>query len=410
MHKYKQVIIVISVLLLPQISLAAESIQPWQQWLLTQVQQHPDLIAAQSNLDSTLALAEANNQPLYNPELETDYERNDDDNNFTIGLSQTIDLWDKRGTRQQQANHQRTAAQFRYHQALQTKLAEALQTIVEYQTSKDLAGFAQSQEKQLDTLLCLLRKRQQAGDIGQLDMELAFFNLSQRLGATAEARARLRQAEAKLDEIIPDWSAEKVHIPQTFWQIKAHNLTTSELEQLPAVARAKAEYQIMEQDANLARLAGKAEPTLGIRGGEDGGKSLVGVSLSIPLNIRNNYGAESRAAGLQSQAAKSSYRAIKRQYHFDSQAALATYQEYQIYFNRWQKLIAGRGDSSEQLLQKQWDSGDMSTASYLQSLEQRRDGMAAGIDLRSQFQLACIDWLHISGQLIQPAHNSGNIE
>ncbi len=41
----------------------------------------------------------------------------------------------------------------------------------------------------------------------------------------------------------------------------------------------------------------------------------------------------------------------------------------------------------------------MSTTEYLLALQQRADGLVAGIELETQFQLARIDWLFQTGQL-----------
>lgn len=384
---------------LPGIALASPPDNGWQNWLTDQLRQHPQIITAKKTMDANLEQASTYEQPLYNPELETAYERNGDDNNYQVGLSQTIDLWDKRGVRRQQGNFRQQAARIGYQLALQQKTAEALQSIINYQASRDLADFAEKQEKQMNTLLNLVEKQQLAGDTGQADTELAFLNLSQRLNATAQAKANLRQVESRLDELFQMWSPEKVAIPVSFWDLKGQNLTAQELDQLPVVAEARNQYQFLEKEAQLAKLTTKAEPTIGISGGEDGDEDVVAISLSIPLNFRNNYQAEARAVSQQSAAARQNYRAVKRQSHFSSQAALATMREYRNYFERWETLMTGRGETSGELLEKQWNSGDMSTTEYLLALEQRTMGMIAGIELRTQFQQACVNWLFTTGQL-----------
>ncbi len=383
----------------PLAGLADSADLNWKNWLQKQVQQHPDVLAAGKSMDAALALAEGNQRPLYNPELETEYERNGDDDVYSVGISQTIDLWDKRGVRTNQANSMRVVAQMGYNLAVQEKFAEAMRAIVEYQSSKELVGFAEKQEAQMNTLLGLVEKRLQAGDMGQVDMELAFLGLSQRLNATAQARATLRQLESRLGELLPDWSESKIQIPVSFWEIKGVNLTSQELERLPLVAGARAEYEVVEHQARLAKLASKVEPTIGISAGEDGEEDVVALSLSVPLNFRNNYQAEATASTLESVSAKLRYRALKRQAHFAGKASLNAFDEYRRYYKRWQTLIRGRGETSDKLLAQQWDSGDLSTTEYLLALGQITEGMVAGIELRTQFHLACVDWLFISGQL-----------
>lgn len=384
---------------LPLVSLADSADLSWQNWLQKQVQQHPDVLAAGKSMAAALALAEGNQRPLYNPELETEYERNGDDDVYSVGISQTIDLWDKRGVRTRQADFMRVAAKMGYNLALQEKSAEALRAIVAYQSSKELVGFAEKQESQMNTLLGLVEKRLQAGDMGQVDMELAFLGLSQRLNASAQARANLRQMESSLSELLPDWSESKIQIPLAFWDIEGTSLTSQELDRLPLVAMAQAEYEIVAHQARIAKLESKAEPTIGISAGEDGDEDVLALSLSVPLNFRNNYQAEATAATLESVSAKLRYRALKRQAHFAGKASLNVFDEYRRHYQRWQTLIRGRGETSDKLLAQQWDSGDLSTTEYMLALGQITEGMVAGIELRTQFHLACVDWLLASGQL-----------
>ena len=82
----------------------------WRNWFVTQIEQHPDVIAAKENMNSVFSTAENLEQPLYNPELETEYEREEESNNYRIGFSQTVDWWDKRGVRRQQAIFNRSTA------------------------------------------------------------------------------------------------------------------------------------------------------------------------------------------------------------------------------------------------------------------------------------------------------------
>jgi outer membrane protein TolC len=387
------------ILFLPTFSSAGSVGSNWQGWLQNQVVQHPEVIAAKRKMDAVLALAEGNQRPLYNPELETEYERNGDDNNYSIGVNQTLDFWGKRGVRISQSGSMQLAAQMHYRVVVQDKKSQSLQAIVDYQASRHLAGFAEQQEAQMNTLLQVVEKRRQAGDMGQADTELAFLNLTQRLAATANARVTLRQLELQLTELLPEWSPETIQIPARFWELKGHALTSQELDLLPVVAAAKAEYELVNQQARLAKLAGRPDPTLGISAGEDGEENVVALTFSVPLHFRNNYQAEANAATLESASAKQNYMAVKRQYHFASQASLARMEEYRNHYERWQTLMQGRSEASGKLIAQQWESGDLSTTEYLLALDQVTAGMMAEIELRTEFQRACVNWLLVSGQL-----------
>jgi len=380
----------------PEIMTADSS---WGFWFRSQVRQHPDVIAAKERMYAALSLADSLDRPLYNPGLNTEYEREGRDNNFRLGLSQTLDWWGKRGKQQQQAIFGRTAARRAFDLAVQQKSAEALRAAVEWDAARQQAVLARAQEEQLGTLFTLVKTRQQSGDLGQVDVELTFLGLSQKLNDAAQAQARYRQAEALLEEILPDWSARRVQIPEALWSMGATKDVEQWVEQHPAVTAARADWEVMKKAAELTRLKGKAEPTIGLNGGKSSGDTVVGVTLSIPLNIRNNFSAETRAANRQALAAEASYYSVSRKQRAAIRATTATMSEYETRFLRWQTLMQGRGESSGNLLEKLWRNGDMSTTEYLLSLQQRTAGLIAGIELHTQFQMTRIEWLLQTGQM-----------
>ena len=368
-------------------------------WLSMQVNKHPDIIAAKEEMNAVFSNAEGNKQPLYNPELETGYEREGDANNYSIGINQTIDLWDKRETKEQQANFSLTQASKHFDFLVQEKTAQALQALVTWQAAKKQAVIAQEQEKQLETLLDIVKDRQKAGDLGQVDAELTFLSLSQMLNVTAKVQVQLKQAEAQTKELLRDWTPNKEVLPAQGLTITNIQISPQWLEQHPLVLAAKAQWQITRSDAQLALLETKADPTIGINAGKNDRENVLGVTFSMPLNIRNNYSAQARAANQQAIAAEANFRSVMRKQRFAIQSSTDTLITYQKNYQRWQQLMDGRGKRSGDLLQKQWQSGDVSTTEYLLALQQRAEGLNAGIELQSQFQLSQIDWLLQVGQI-----------
>ncbi|MBL4941261.1 MAG: TolC family protein [Colwellia sp.] len=371
-------------------------------WLVQQINQHPDIISAQASLKAAFSSAEGQKKALYNPELSTDVAREGDFTNFTVGISQTIDLWDKRAVRSLQADASLQLAQQNFNYLVQEKTAQALQAIITWQAANKLAVIAAAQEQQLGTLLDLVAKLQKVGDLGQVDAELTFLSLSQTLNETAQAQVRLKQAQAQLAELLPDWTPKmKVFPAQGLPLANQQNSIIMQqwLAQHPLVLAAKAQWQANKGNAQQAQLTTKADPTIGLNAGKDGGDNSIGLTFSMPLNVRNNFSAEARAANQQAIAAEANYRAVFRQQKFAIQASLDTLNTYQKSYQRWSTLMQGRGKRSENLLQKQWQSGDMSTTQYLLALQQRASGLNAGIELQSQFKLSQIDWLLQVGQI-----------
>ncbi len=387
-----------AVLFLPVLGYA--EVSSWNTWLASQVQQHPDVRAAREQLLGSNASAEAAEQPLYNPELSTELERSGEEDNYQVGVQQTIDWWDRRGARQHQSGFMRIAAQAQYQQQVLNHTAQAIAALVEWDAAKRAASIAQSQQQQLNTLLGLLEKRQRAGDLGSIDAELTFLSLSQLLAQVAEVEATLQKAESKVHELLPEWSPERGAVPDSFWPSQPDSTTDQELLKHPAIASAHARWQSLKEEAKVARRTARAEPTVGLNAGRDEGESVVGLTLSIPLNVRNNFSAETRAAEQAALEAEARFQSTYRKQRFDWSAAHAAWQRYEQQYRRWQTVAQGRVENSAELLKRQWRTGDLSTTNYLLALNQRTESLLAGIELEKQTRLALTDVLQQSGRLI----------
>lgn len=372
----------------------------WQRWLQSQIQQHPDVIAAREQLQGATATADATEQPLHNPELSSELERVGEEDNYRLGLSQTIDWWDRQGAREQQAVYIRQAAEANYRQMLMIKTAESLSALVEWRATHRAATIAQAQKDQLNTLLELAEKRQKAGDIGSIDAELTFLSLSQQLVQVAKIEVALQKTESRVRELLPQWSPEEGGIPEDFWSSMPQTITEQDLLQHPAVVAAQARWQSIREEAEVTRRAAKAEPTIGLNAGRDGGANAVGLTFSIPLNVRNDYSAETRVANRAALEAEARFLAIYRKQRFNWRAAKAAWQRYEQQFERWQTLAQGRVERSADLLKQQWRSGDLSTTDYLLALNQRAQSLLAGIELEKQTRLAFTEVLLLSGRLM----------
>lgn len=371
----------------------------WNAWLTTQIRQHPDVVAAREQWLSANAGTDAMEQPLYNPELSTELERSGDDGNYRVGVQQTIDWWDKRQARKQQANYLRTAAKSQYQQVVLNKTSEALIALAEWQAARKAQELIEEQQAQLDALLSLVEKRKKAGDLGGIDAELTFLSLSTQLTEVAEVEANLQKAQANAQELLAEWEPITGGIPSIFWMQQVLDVSDQDLQNLPLVASAKANWHALSEAAEAAQLSAKAEPTIGINAGRDGDESVVGLSFSIPLHVRNNYSAESRTAVKTALEAEAKYRALLRKQRFEWQAALAAWKRFNNQYQRWQSRVQKRVKNSETLLKRQWTSGDLSTAEYLLALNQRAGSLLAGIEMEKQTRLEFIEVLLKSGRL-----------
>ena len=399
MRPFKYLPFGVGMLLVSSLLPAATSNTSWGNWLENQIRQHPEIIAARETMDASLSMADGQGRPLYNPELETEYEREGNADNFRVGLSQVIDWHNKRGTRKQQAVFGRKAARSNYALVVAQKTADALRALAIWQAAQRTAELASQQEEQLGILLELVNKRLQAGDLSQVDAELAILSLTQRLSAAAQAQVGLKQAEVKSRELLPGWTPGQTSIPEAFWRVALNGQSDHWLEKHPAVATARAEWEISKQAAVIARKQTRSDPSPGVNIGKTDNEDVLGLTFSVPLNIRNNFSAEAQAANQRSLSARSRYQTVRRSQQLAAEAAKASMQALRQRLERWQLLAQGLEDNSEKLLERQWRSGDLGTAEYLLALRQRAEGLQAGIDLRKQYRTAYIDWLFQSGQI-----------
>lgn len=368
-------------------------------WLQRQILQHPEVVAAKEAMNGDLYLASALEQPTYNPTLDSGFEREGSDNNYSFGISQTLDRSNKHDSRKQQAVFARIVASLHYEMIVQEKTAQVLNKLNQWQATNKQSALISQQEKQLEDLLDLVKVRQGSGDLGQLDAELAYLSLSQRFGQSARVQAQLKRIESQIRELLPDWQTMNTPIPEDLWRKDFDITTISNIDNHPLVLAAKARWQVAQLTAELAGKNKKADPTIGVNVGKVANDNLLALSFSMPLNIRNNYSAEYKAANAQALSAESNYQAVKRKQQFAIQSSLKALSEYQHRYKKWQSLMQGRDKNSENLLQMQWAIGDLSTTEYLLTLQQRTEGLLAGIDLATEYQQAFVQLLFDSAQL-----------
>ena len=368
-------------------------------WLSHQINQHPDIIAANELLKAVFSSAQGAKKPLYNPQLASGVEREGNVTNFSIGLIQTIDIWDKQQVKAAQANYQLTAASKGFTYRVEEKTAQALQALIKWQAVNEKAALALAQEQQLKILLDIVRDRKNVGDIAQIDLELTFLNLSQLLNRSAKIQSQLRQTKAQVMELLPDWTPSNPAYPKQGLGITNVEVPADWIKQHPLVAQAGALWQVQKSQADYAILRGKAEPTVGFTLGKNNSENVVAMTFSMPLNVRNNYSDDVTAAQKQALSAQASFHSAFRKQKYLVQANTDSLISTRGYLQRWQKLMAGRGDRSAQLLNKQWRAGDINTSKYLLALQQRTDGLYAGIELQAQFNLSEVNWLLSVGQI-----------
>ena len=386
-------------LLLATAANAAGTQTDWRGWLTRQIDMHPDVVAASERLNANLALADQRERPIYNPGLLGGYEREGDANNWRVGLGQTFDVNGRRDAQTDQAVALREAARQRFMLIWQDKASQVLRAMVARQAAGQRYELALEQQAQLDDIIELMKQRQLAGDVGQIDVEMTLLSLSRRLNDTALSLAAFQSAEAALQELLLLWDVNFAEVPQEFWSLPLQQPPADWLLNHPAVLAAKGNWQSLQHQAVVADRARKSEPTVILDGGKEGDENVVGLALAIPLRVRNNYDDQVRSANQIALAAKADYRAIQRRLSFEIEAATTVARQYRKQHERWQAVVANSSERSGNLLERQWAEGDLGTNEYLILLQQRIDGLLASIELTENYRLSLLDWLNATGRV-----------
>jgi len=374
------------------------------QLLSETLEQNPGVQAARAAVEAAEARVRGADRPLYNPELELDAEQAEN-RSGTLGLSQAIDWADKRGARTDVADAELGAARAEYAAVRQQLAGELLTALGHYHTAADIQRLAQQRLELMQRFLDLAEQRRRAGDLNQVELDLARLAHTQatlQLSRTASDLAEALQALAAVTgEPRSDWPA----LPQDLPALRTLDADTL-LAKLPTLRAQQARVGTARAAVTLRTRERRADPTLGVRAGQerkfrngdDDDYGAVGLTLSIPLYVRNSYRAEVQAAGAEltqaEQSLQDSYRRARAQ-------LLSAADRYRLSHGAWQTwLRTGQTSLGSQvsLLERIWRAGEMSTADYLVQLNQTLDTRIDALEVQGRLWTAWADWLVASGQ------------
>lgn len=366
------------------------------------IPRHSRFIAAQAELDAVKANLNAAEQAIYNPELELDTESTDI-NTSTIGLSQTIDWGDQRGAKTQIAKYQLNAAHARFQRERQQLIQDLLLVLIEYQNKTRLADLSNQRLQLMNDFYSLARKKHAAGDLNQVELDLAQLAYNETVFSNAQILADQVNAEQSFyalygitsgtdKPLLPDLSIkfQEISIPV--------DLDTFILT-LPQMRIVRANVEATRNTIDLRESESSADPTIAIRGGKEDKESLAGLTLSIPLNVRNSFSAEIEVARKDYLQAEQLAQLAYLKLRGDITSRTRQYQLTQKAWKQW--LATGKVSMNRQLrlLKRLWRAGDLSTTDYLVQIKQNLDTQSAGIELQTTLWSSWLNWLEATAQI-----------
>ncbi len=332
------------------------------------VETNPRVQAARSAVEASRALESAAARPLYNPEIEADYENAVDDT-WYLGIGQTLDWTGKRKARGRVATSDRLAIAAQYLAVRRSVTVELLSGLALYQTGKERDALAAERVRLMYDFENLAQQRLDAGDLNQVEADLATLSHTDAQIKKATAAANLAEARQAVRNLTinstPDqWPSIETRLPLIPANANPQELVLA----LPEVRAAQRRVEAANALVQLREREQRPDPTVSLRGGREDRSNLVGVTLSIPLYIRNRFKFETSAAAAErDQAQQIADDLIRRAYaRYISASERYGYsrEAWQSWEQTGQVSLQRQGD----LLQRLWEAGELSTTDFLVQL------------------------------------------
>jgi outer membrane protein, heavy metal efflux system len=360
---------------------------------------HPQMRAAEANLEREQALARAASRPLFNPELELDLESSGVDDR-TLRLTQTLDLAGRRHARTQVADREVDATRQIVALNRRDLAVELLSTLAAYWTGGAHVALAEQRLTLLQRVADVAEQRARVGDVTETDVNLTNLARAQAGMELATAEADLASAEQALEALVQSEPANAWPVlPTELPEIDADRTELARLVTgLPEVSLQRQALAVAAAEVDLRRRERRPTPSISVTGGEEDDETLIGLSFSVPLNMRNRFASEVEAAGAEQRRAQREVENITLRALAAAESATARYRLIRDAWLVW--LGAGALDLTQQteLLERLWGAGELSLTDYLVQLNQTLDTQRSAVELRRQLWDAWFAWLAATGR------------
>ena len=393
-----------SLIVTPGMTLAAansgEDAADLRRFVQSVVETNPRVQAARAALESSGAQRRAASRPLYNPELTLDAENASSDTR-SVGISQSIDWGGKRTARTAVAESNRQVVEAEYRATQWQVTVELLEGLAQYQTGLARDRLAAERVDITDQFATLARRRFDAGDLNQVESDLATLALTDARIQQATAAAGLAEARQVVRNLSPHappkrWPALPAQLPK----LPASAADPAALVlTLPGVQAARRQVDAADATVDLRRRQRRPDPTVSLAGGKEDDDTLVGLNLSIPLFVRNRFSHEVTAAMADRNQAQQIADDLLQRAHARLISATERYELARDAWQDWERTGQVSLTRQSDQLQRLWEAGELGTTDYLVQLRQTLDVRASALDLRQTLWRAWFEWLWASGQV-----------
>jgi cobalt-zinc-cadmium efflux system outer membrane protein len=188
----------------------------------------------------------------------------------------------------------------------------------------------------------------------------------------------------------------------TLPDLDAERLDTDHLlADLPALQAALARVAAARSSVQVSLREKRPDPTIGIRAGKEDSDTLTGITLSVPLFVRNNFTAEVDVANAELVQAEQEAANLHQQAHAGLLASAQVYRNALRAWKTWQASGAPRLSQRTELLDRLWRAGELNTTDYLVQLKQTLEIEVSATEQHGRTWRAWADWLAASGRIAQ---------
>ena len=364
---------------------------------------HPDSIAIDARIAAARARLTAAGRPVYNPEAEFAADDEGPDRTLTGGLKLTLDLGGKRGARRDAAAARLSLSEMQARLGRRDFTRQWITALADVLGTRERVRIGERRMDAVRRFADIARKQYIAQDISGLERDLAQLALDEALAEQSALISEHAEARARFHAIGGDADSMAITALPTA-QLPTAMPTATDVTLLPELQATQAEALAAQREIVVAKKNRIADPTVGLRAGTiqfDGKRRdrIAGISLSIPLHMRNSYRAEVDAAEADATAAEAEVARQRLQLEADQRSAIEGYVAAR---SAWAQWSASRGTDSERrtmLLEKLLHGGDLSPSDFLLQLRQSLDTQLAGAALEARVWRGWTATLAATGQL-----------
>jgi cobalt-zinc-cadmium efflux system outer membrane protein len=361
-------------------------------------QKHPNQRAVQAQLAAAQARLEAAAKPLYNPELELSRSGEGPDRTNSAGVALTLDLGGKRYARRDAAAAKLSLSEAQAQLQRRDFARRWFDAWIDWNASDRRAKTGERRVASMTRFADLAVKQFEADDISGLDRDVAALARDEAEAAQSVLVAERAEAEARLRALGGE-PATAGELPDSSALPGAEPLGEESLQQLPEWLVAEAARGAAEREIVVAERNRITDPTVSVGGGrirygENGLKDDVfGVSVSIPLFLRNDHRAEVAAARADADVSAAEAERVRMELAAQQRKAVDSYAATLAAWRSWKSSRGTEIERRAQLLEKSWREGELSTADYLLQIKQTLDTALAGAELEARLWRNYADYL-----------------